>query len=224
MVSRSIAFSAFLLLLGACSPTVSPSVIPSSPSSSGSTAQETSSIKLENSYTSAISSSSSAPDHIIDTLESEPVRFAFIDLPFKIQKWVKPANEGVLLDVIAASGRGDKCGSPLSPERQNALEAAFKGKEENLYKIIDPAAREYSDVDLYSITVLPNAMEYRNVREVKNDFQVCAAGSMSILEVNDRWMLFAMSACNGGSGHVDRCDAVAQAIRGSIRLQGPSID
>ncbi len=71
------------------------------------------------------------------------------------------------------------------------------------------------------VTVIPNKIGYANLKDFKNDFDICAAGASKYPSlVSEKYLLFIMSCGSGGPDpYAVGCDLVREIVEPTIKLK-----
>ncbi|MBI5794155.1 hypothetical protein HZA87_03675 [Candidatus Uhrbacteria bacterium] len=145
----------------------------------------------------------------IKTMDEEPVTFTMPDAPVQTFK-----QEFTVKDSLPSEADKD-CYPPHPAGYFDQLQKKFTGAKGIVYVMAGRTPQSSGD-STYSITLIPNSMNYKTVEDVNNDFSYhCGLGALSPLMLNKEWLIFTI-----GCGGVDAgCGLMQEIVESSIRLR-----
>ena len=149
----------------------------------------------------------------IDSLASEPVTFSKGNL--KVVREDVPMSQVLPDDTRNRQRESAKCGTPMSADRMEKLQQQYKNIPAFAYGLYPTDAE--SALALYYVIAVPNLAGYTDKKVVSADFtDACVAGSMPLVAMNAKWLVFAGPACDLSD---TQCKSVANLVQPSIKLK-----
>ena len=149
----------------------------------------------------------------VASMDDEPVQFSVNALNGAfIERAISPAIDEIE-EHIEASELGDKCDLPLTDDRRDALRSAYTSGQRRIYAVRKSGMREGDS--LFWVLTIPNAMDYATIDDVRDDFDICAAGAWSVFKITNRTLVF-VHGCGGASDEGEACDAAEHAVKTSL--------
>lgn len=147
--------------------------------------------------------------------KNEYFSYSLKGLPVTVSKETQPFDwTADKLKLLA-----DECGTKYESGYFDSLVAKFKDTNKVVYNFI--YQKDTQDSGPFTITILPNKIDYKSLDEFKKDFGQCfIAGDAYPLLINKDWLLFANSCASGVDndsglphGYMDIQDTVVSTIK-----------
>ncbi len=114
----------------------------------------------------------------------------------------------------------EECGSTLSANHFDSLLKTFKYQRGHRYDFL--YRNDSQEPSTYTLSIFANEPGYENLEEFKNDFDVCAAGSILYpLDLNKNWLMFESGCETGFDDGTNRpigCTEIRDQLRKTLKL------
>jgi len=114
----------------------------------------------------------------------------------------------------------EECGNKLGRKHFAELATKFQGLKQTVYNF---NYSENTAKNTYTVTLIPNAVNYKNLEEFKKDFDLCSAGEkMYPTNLSDKWLMFTSSCGSGfddGSGMPNGCELAKEGVEKTLSIE-----
>jgi len=148
----------------------------------------------------------------------QPLKYSLGDVPAVTERSLHLVRNLYTAEQLVA--QSEECGTNLELEHFTELLGQFKYQRVQRYNFLYRGGSQ--EPTNYTLTVLDNGPGYEDLAAFKQDFDVCAAGSiMQPLDLNENWLVFESSCGTGfddGSGLPIGCEKIREQVTAGLEV------